>query len=157
MCFPFGICISIRKRSADGARMGDRKSFSNWKTVVVRELSRSIAQWTPRNLPAPHIAIYSESNSVEKNYCVKLNSHLANFHISRSCSVWFSALEVYWNIPTFMCKKHNIDFSHSVPTYGIRQNKNDSFQWVSDGFFLLPFASLLTVSPFNLAIAILRV
>lgn len=37
-------------------------------------------------------------------------------------------MEFYWNIPTFMCKKHKIYFDNTVPSFGIRQNRDDNFQ-----------------------------
>lgn len=39
-----------------------------------------------------------------------------------------SCLEVYWNIPSFMCRKHKIAFNDTVTSFGIRQNKFDNFQ-----------------------------
>lgn len=39
-----------------------------------------------------------------------------------------SAFEVYWNIPSFMCKKHQINFKNIVSSYGIIQNEEDNFQ-----------------------------
>ncbi|KAG5676333.1 hypothetical protein PVAND_006176 [Polypedilum vanderplanki] len=39
-----------------------------------------------------------------------------------------SSMEVYWNIPSFMCKKHKIHFDNTVTSYGIRQNRDDNFQ-----------------------------
>ncbi|XP_065073628.1 hyaluronidase Tab y 2.0101-like [Ochlerotatus camptorhynchus] len=38
------------------------------------------------------------------------------------------AFDVYWNIPTFMCNKYQMDFSSIGPTYGVQQNGNDSFR-----------------------------
>ncbi|KRT80292.1 glycoside hydrolase, partial [Oryctes borbonicus] len=35
---------------------------------------------------------------------------------------------VYWNIPSFQCKPHNIFFSDIAKKFNIIQNKNDSFR-----------------------------
>lgn len=40
----------------------------------------------------------------------------------------FSSFEFYWNIPTFMCKRHNISFREVNKKYSILQNKNDHFR-----------------------------
>lgn len=40
----------------------------------------------------------------------------------------FRSFEFYWNIPTFMCKRHNIDFIEMTSKYSILQNKNDKFR-----------------------------
>ena len=34
----------------------------------------------------------------------------------------------YWNIPTFMCKRHGFDFTNVVEDYGIIQNEGDGFR-----------------------------
>ncbi|CRL00802.1 CLUMA_CG014053, isoform A [Clunio marinus] len=39
-----------------------------------------------------------------------------------------SGFEVYWNIPSFMCKKHQFDFTSLVKNYDILQNEQDNFQ-----------------------------
>ncbi|KAL7039663.1 hypothetical protein ACKWTF_000062 [Chironomus riparius] len=39
-----------------------------------------------------------------------------------------SSMEVYWNIPSFMCRKHNILFNNTVTSFGIKQNDYDNFQ-----------------------------
>lgn len=46
------------------------------------------------------------------------------------CTIFstFSSFDVYWNIPSFMCNKHNIYFHNIVTSYGIRQNDDDAFQ-----------------------------
>ncbi|XP_055598238.1 hyaluronidase Tab y 2.0101-like [Uranotaenia lowii] len=38
------------------------------------------------------------------------------------------AFDVYWNIPSFMCKQYGLDFSHLGYTYGVAQNPKDSFR-----------------------------
>lgn len=34
----------------------------------------------------------------------------------------------YWNIPTFMCRRHGFDFTNITADYGIIQNENDGFR-----------------------------
>ncbi|KAK6634016.1 hypothetical protein RUM44_004623 [Polyplax serrata] len=36
--------------------------------------------------------------------------------------------KVYWNVPTFLCHKHNINFKPYTKKYGIISNANDSFR-----------------------------
>ncbi|KAL0267824.1 UNVERIFIED_CONTAM: hypothetical protein PYX00_009977 [Menopon gallinae] len=38
------------------------------------------------------------------------------------------SFDVYWNIPTYLCKKHKIDFEPQVKKYGIIVNKDDAFR-----------------------------
>lgn len=35
---------------------------------------------------------------------------------------------MYWNIPTFQCRPHKINFTYLAEKYDIFQNKNDDFQ-----------------------------
>lgn len=37
-------------------------------------------------------------------------------------------LKVYWNIPTFQCRPHKINFSYLATKYNFIHNKNDDFQ-----------------------------
>lgn len=40
------------------------------------------------------------------------------------------SFDVFWNIPSFMCSKHEIDFTN-LNAYGIQQNFNDEYRWVN--------------------------
>lgn len=96
----------------------------NWKALVFETLNYSWVSLLWHLYPEPpHILQLISNLTLHWNN----GTHMANF---LSFLFVCSALEVYWNIPSFMCKKHRMNFSSLVPTYGIRQNKDDKFQWV---------------------------
>lgn len=37
-------------------------------------------------------------------------------------------MNVYWNIPTFQCRPHKINFTYLAEKYNFIQNENDDFQ-----------------------------
>lgn len=39
-----------------------------------------------------------------------------------------SGFQIYWNMPTFQCRKHAVNFTTVSDLWGIRQNYNDDFR-----------------------------
>lgn len=40
----------------------------------------------------------------------------------------FSTFKAYWNIPTFMCRKHGVKFGNLTARFGIIQNTDDNYR-----------------------------
>lgn len=40
----------------------------------------------------------------------------------------YDEFPIYWNVPSFMCLKHGINFSHYTHRFGIKANTGDAFR-----------------------------
>lgn len=66
------------------------------------------------------------------NYYFKFNENtfLDQFFCSNDVNKHFSErnFTIYWNVPTFQCDSHKLNFTQLAEKYGITQNLNDRFQ-----------------------------